>query len=75
MKENPKPLFSLFVVTKNHINIVVNLVEAQEKSIQLAYFIFLRDFFNKKIDNVLMKNNKKEIFKLLDNIDNNGDNK
>ena len=75
MKENSKPLFSLFVVTKNHINTIINLVETQKKATQLAYFIYLRDLFNKKIDNVLMKNNKKEIFKLLDNIDNDGDNK
>jgi len=60
-------------VTKNHINTITNLVKTQEKAIQLTYFIFLRDFFNKQIDVVLMKNNKKEIFKLLDNIDNGGD--
>ena len=71
MKENPKPLFSLFVVTKNHINTVVNLVKKQEKSIQLAYFIYLRDFFNKQIDIVLMKNNKKKMFKYLDSIEDN----
>lgn len=73
MKKKPKPLFPLFVVTKNHINTITNLVKTQEKAIQLTYFIFLRDFFNKQIDVVLMKNNKKEIFKLLDNIDNSGD--
>jgi len=60
-------------VTKNHINTITNLVKTQEKAIQLTYFIFLRDFFNKQINVVLMKNNKKEIFKLLDNIDNGGD--
>jgi len=73
LKKKPKPLFSLFVVTKNHIDTITNLVKTQEKAVQLAYFIFLRDFFNKQIDVVLMKNNKKEIFKLLDTIDNSGD--
>jgi len=37
--------------------------------------MYLKNRCEKQIDVVLMKNNKKEIFKLLDNIDNGGDNK
>ena len=65
--------FLLFSVVKNHLETIFSVVETKEKMIQLAYYIYLKDIIDKKIDSVLMKNNKKEIFKYLDSIEDNGD--
>lgn len=67
-----KPNF-FFNTLKYFEDLIFNAVMNKHPSQQLAYFIYLRDKCNKQIDIVLMKNNKKEIFKLLDAIDNNGD--
>ena len=67
-KKSSSPFF-LFSIVKNHLETIFSVVETKEKMIQLAYYIYLKDIIDKKIDSVLMKNNKKEIFKYLDNID------
>ena len=43
------------------------------KNLALNYLFHLRTECDKMIDTVFMKNNKKEIFKYLNNIDNNSD--
>ena len=44
-----------------------------EPHVRACYFIRLKDKCQKEIDTVFMKNNKKEIFKYLDSIEDNGD--
>jgi len=73
-KQFYKPNF-FFSTIKYFEELIFNAVNDRTKAERLAYFMYLKDRCEKQIDVVLMKNNKKEIFKLLDNIDNGGDNK
>lgn len=70
-KQLYKPNF-FFSTLRFFEDLIFDSVNQRIKAERLAYFLYLKDRCKKEIDIVLMKNNKAEIFKLLDAIDNDG---
>lgn len=73
---NKKQIYksNFFFSTLRHFEkLIFKAIKTRSKAEQLSYLIFLKSKCQKEIDNVLMKNNKEEIFKYLDSIDNNGE--
>lgn len=74
-KKLPSPFF-VFSSIKYFEKLIFDsalIFEEQEPLISILYFQRLQEKCKKEINRLTMKNNKKGIFKYLDNIDNNGE--
>ena len=75
IKKLPSPFF-VFNSIKCFEKIIFEsalLYEEKEPLISILYFWRLKNMCQKEIDRLMMKNNLGEIFKYLDNIDDNSD--
>ena len=68
----PSPSF-IFDSIECFEDLIFDATKLFEPHVRACYFIRLKDKCQKEIDTVFMKNNKKEIFKYLDSIEDNGD--
>ena len=64
----PSPFF-IFDSIECFEKLIFDATKLFEPHARICYFIRLKDKCQKEIDIVSMKNNKKEIFKYLDNIE------
>jgi len=67
--------FFFFSTIKYFEKLIFETIETREKMLQVLYYIRLKDICQKKIDLLLMTNNKKKIFNALDNVEKNRKNK
>ena len=73
INKKQKPLSPSFVYNsiKCFEDLIFDATKLFEPHIRICYLIKLKDKCQKEIDTVFMKNNKKEIFKYLDSIEDN----
>jgi len=70
--EDKKTLpFFFFSTIKYFEKLIFKTIKTQEPMLQIAYYIRLKDICQKELDLLVMTNNKKKIFGILDNIDKN----
>ena len=67
--------FFFFSTIKYFEKLIFKTIKTQETALQIMYYIRLKGICQKKLDLLLMTNNKKKIFNALDNIENNRKNK
>jgi len=67
--------FFFFSTIRYFEKLIFETIKTQEKMLQLLYYIRLKDICQKEIDILMIKNNPKKIFKILDNIEKNRKNK
>ena len=67
--------FFFFSTIKYFEKLIFKTIKTQEPALQILYYIRLKDICQKKLDLLLMTNNKKKIFSTLDIIKSNRKNK
>lgn len=67
--------FFFFSTIKYFEKLIFETIKTQETALQIMYYVRLKDMCQKKLDLLLMTNNKKRIFKALNNIENDRKNK
>ena len=67
--------FFFFSTIKYFEKLIFKTIKTQETALQIMYYIRLKDICQKKLNLLLMTNNKKRIFKALNTIENDRKNK
>lgn len=67
--------FFFFSTIKYFEKLIFKTIKTQEPALQIMYYIRLKDICQKKLDLLLITNNKKKIFNALDNFESNRKNK